>query len=516
MKKHFLYLLSLCSLIFASCYEDKGNYTYTELNHTEVTGIDSLYTCNIRERISITPQVNSADKNRNYEYMWMCYDKKDFKRPIDTLSVQKDLDWQVTLPLSSYVLIFAYRDTETGVTDYVYSSLSVESRFSRGWYVLKEQNNKTDIDRFFGGKKDENLLVQIQGSAMEGRPRSLGFTDKYTWLDASTGEQSKGNKCFLLASENEMRITRILDMKQVGDFNAMFFENPPQKKPQKWYEGSEESGLINDGKLYAYSIRTGEFGISKLEFPKEGDYELSEVMTKNATMYPLLFDLRSHRFCTSVKGQNALAFFENDGQSKYGDTYPEHVPIYAGFLDEGMWEGGKGYVVMQHKTDRSRSLFYFDMACLIGWDDNFLKNRITDIQPIAADSRMATASCFGMNRAFRMLYFAVGDKLYYYDLLNKEEHEVYRTDGQTAVPAGERIVMIKHIVFDYQDYLDENIKENVDRLAIATSDGNSYKLYLFETAANKLKNDPEVYAGMGLPTELIYTSPYLSNVFVCY
>lgn len=516
MKRHLLYLALLLCLILTSCYEDKGNYTYVELNRTQVTGIDSIYTCNIQEKITIEPQIHSVDKSRTYEYLWMCYDKKDFKRAIDTLSFQRKLDWQVTLPLSSYVLIFAYRDTQTGVTNHVYTNLTVESEFSRGWYVLKEHQANTDLDYFFSGRRNENLLARIQGKSMEGKPRSLGFTDKYTWVDTNTGKQNKGNRCFLLASEKEMRISRILDIKQVGNFQSMFFENSPSVHPQKWYEGSEESGLINNGKLYAYSIRTGEFGISKLEFPKEGDYELSNVMTKNATMYPLLFDLHSHRFCTSIKGRNTISFFENDAQSKYSDSYPEYTPIYAGFLDEGMWEGGKGFIVMRHNSNHSLSIFHIDMKCLIDWDESFLKNRITDIVPVAHTSKLSTASCFGMNRAFQMLYFSVDDKLYYYDLFNKEEHEVLYTGGGSPIPTGESIVLIKHLVLDYQDYMDESIRENVNKLVIATSNGTTYKLYLFETTANRLKDNPEVYKGVGRPSEVIYISPYLSNVFICY
>lgn len=115
-----------------------------------------------------------------------------------------------------------------------------------------------------------------------------------------------------------------------------------------------------------------------------------------------------------------------------------------------------------------------------------------------------------------MLYFSVDDKLYYYDLFNKEEHEVLYTGGGSPIPTGESIVLIKHLVLDYQDYMDESIKENVNKLVIATSNGTTYKLYLFETTANRLKDNPEVYKGVGRPSEVIYISPYLSNVFICY
>ena len=64
------------------------------------------------------------DKERVYDYIWMCYDKNDFKKSIDTLSLEKDLNYTVSLSLSSYQLIFAYRDRETEITRYVYSNLT--------------------------------------------------------------------------------------------------------------------------------------------------------------------------------------------------------------------------------------------------------------------------------------------------------------------------------------------------------------------------------------------------------
>ena len=41
--------------------------------------------------------------------------------------------------------------------------------------------------------------------------------------------------------------------------------------------------------------------------------------------------------------------------------------------------------------------------------------------------------------------------------------------------------------------MDETLTDKINKLAVATSDGNNYKLYLFEITANKLKDNPEVY-----------------------
>lgn len=69
---------------------------------------------------------------------------------------------------------------------------------------------------------------------------------------------------------------------------------------------------------------------------------------------------------------------------------------------------------------------------------------------------------------------------------------------------------------DYSDYMDPSISEKVNKLAVVTGDGNRYKLYLFETTSNKLKDSPEIYEGSGKPSEIMFMSPYMSNVYICY
>ena len=169
---------------------------------------------------------------------------------------------------------------------------------------------------------------------------------------------------------------------------------------------------------------------------------------------------------------------------------------------------------MQKKdATKARSILHFDLTCLVYYESDFLKNRITAIDEIPLESGLTQAECFGMNRTFQMLYFSKGDKLWYYDLQNKREQEVKRVGGQPAVPAGEKIVMIKHIIFDNSYSAPD---EYTNKLVVATGNGSSYNLYLFDTSADKVKDHPEVYQGEGIPSEVMYMSSKMSNGYLCY
>lgn len=508
-------LVSMLALVLNACYEDKGNYEYMDLPQVEVRGIKDAYTSNLLEILDIDPQITTSANSQEYDYMWMCYDKRDLKKKIDTLSTDKHLMYKMNLPLSTYQLIFAYKDRKTQVTKYVNSNLTVQSAYSRGWYVLKENAGNTELDFFTGDTKQPNLLSQMLQSPVQGKPRFLGYV-LFTYLDKEKNTLVKENQSFVIMSEKDMRIVRISDMKEMARFDNLFFENAPACKPVFWYVDSEENGFYNDGKLYAYSERDGQLGVSKFSFPKGGDYQLSPVFTKNATFSPLMFDLKHGKFCTTYKSLADIKALEDDGSSAIKNDFSGFEPLYFGFLSEGLWEGGKMYAVMQKKADNSRCIVYINSTNLVYYDPAFLKNQITKVQNIDGASKFAKATCFGQNRKFELMYFAVADKLYAYDLQNNVEREVTREGGQSVVPPGEQITMIKHIVFDYSDWQDPNIKEQVEKLVVATATGTGYKLYLFDPQANNVKTNPQVYEGTGKPTQVFYMSPFFDNTDICY
>ena len=512
---YFLFAIVLSGL-WISCYDDKGNYDYSILNQAEVTGIDSIYRCDLLSHLVITPKLNSQDKSRTYDYMWLCY--KNTKDGIDTLSCEKDLDYELTLDPAIYTLVFAYQDRETAVTKYVFSKLVVESEYSRGWYVLKEKNGYTDLDFFSSTFEAADLMDKVHGQPLVGRPRGMGLIEDYNWFNEESGELEQWNMCLSLLTEQDLKVMRISDLKLLGEFNSLFYEQPAACVPEKWFGWDGANALINDGRIYTINIRVGTLGSAKFAYEKTGDYHLSNIMTKKSQLCPLLFDEKVGMFCTVTENGADIIYLESDSQSKFPDAYPDYNLIYAGLLDEGgLWDPGKGYAVMEHKTDKSRMVLHFDLLCLDkdwGGDDAF-KNRIIEQDKIVSTSNLSSATCFGMNRISKMLYFSKEDKLYYYDLENKREFEVKRLNGETAVPAGEHIVMIKHVVFNCS-YPEEAIEEYLSKLAVATSDGTDYKIYLFDIVSDKLQTEPTVFAGNGIPAEIIYMSSYMGNAYWCY
>lgn len=513
MKNIYLFLILLVGLY--ACYDDKGNYDYQVLNQTEVSGIDTAYRCTLLSRLQITPEIKSVDKDREFSYLWLCF--QNTRDAIDTLSNEKNLDYELKMNPAVYTLVFSYKDNESGVVKYITSKLTVESEYSRGWYVMKEKNGSTDLDFFSDKSQTEDIMLKLHGEALLGKPKSLGMIDKYNWLNEEAGEVEKENMCFMLLSEQDLKVVRVNDLKVLGDFNSLFYEPQSSCKPMQWCGWDGGVALINDGKVFTMNTRLGVLGSASFSYPKEGDYYLTNVLTKKSQLCALLFDERSGKFCTVTQGDPKIIYLESDEKSVCPDTYQDMKPIYAGLLDEGsMWDAGKGYVVMEKSEKGGRSILYFDLICLdnTGWaEDNAFKNRIMEEITIPENSKLQQTECFGMNRTSKLLYFANGDKLYYYDLENKKEQEVIRLGGSPAVPAGENIVMIKHVIFDNSYSAPD---EYVNKLIVGTSDGNNYRLYMFDISSDKLKDNPIIHEGTGVPFGVAYMSSEMANGYWSY
>ena len=102
-------------------------------------------------------------------------------------------------------------------------------------------------------------------------------------------EMVKNNACLMVISEKELQVVRISDLKMLGDFNSLFMRNRALSLLGKWFGGSEEHGLVNDGKVFTIDVHSSPLGAAKFGYAKAGDYELAHLMTKNGTMSPLFF-----------------------------------------------------------------------------------------------------------------------------------------------------------------------------------------------------------------------------------
>ena len=69
MMKHILPIALLGAGLMASCFEDKGNYDYTEFTSQEIANVEDSYSkISFQDTLYITPEITPA--NAEYDYLW--------------------------------------------------------------------------------------------------------------------------------------------------------------------------------------------------------------------------------------------------------------------------------------------------------------------------------------------------------------------------------------------------------------------------------------------------------------
>ncbi|MCL2562298.1 MAG: PKD-like family lipoprotein [Rikenellaceae bacterium] len=155
MKKTIFKLSSLllaAALFIASCVEDKGNYTYIELNQIEFGGINELYSIDVGMPITIRPEIYQTlpGNEANHEYLWL---RLNDNRGWDTVYRAKYLD-DVTLPLAGgrthamvyQVLDHAHKVNGIPVTyTSPYFRIQVNNDIRTGFMLLLDDDGETDL-----------------------------------------------------------------------------------------------------------------------------------------------------------------------------------------------------------------------------------------------------------------------------------------------------------------------------------------------------------------------------------
>lgn len=155
MRRNIIISLCFCiisAISFQSCYEDKGNYDYEEINEIYFEGIEEEYSIMTGEPITIKPTIVStiSGDEGGYTYSWVI-EKIWIDGEVKSLYNWSDLkEWEnfdLGLPADTYVFYYIVTDTKTGIQWSTESfTIKVESDISPGFFILSEVNNIGRLD----------------------------------------------------------------------------------------------------------------------------------------------------------------------------------------------------------------------------------------------------------------------------------------------------------------------------------------------------------------------------------
>lgn len=422
MEKYVIFLF-LGVYLLTACFDDKGNYDYTDINELTISGIqDSEYSAiAFVDTFRLTPNIEYSlpSKEEDFEYSWklmpMSMDVKDVEEGEDFIvGREKNLNLIVNQKAGKYVGFFLAKDKKTGVTWRKKFSMQVRTLTSEGWLILCDEAGKARMDLMIDVNENEHLVARNIWSNDDfetGKPLDLMFT--YHHYDAGTHT--------LLVTEKGTFDLDVHDLHVGEDNNFKWrFGVTPEKVNIKdseisFYSDKEYWAVIDEqGDLYTSSF--ADYG-SVFEFPVNSlDGQPIKLAPFIGVHYVWVWQVVVAPF---------LLYDETNAQFlafRSGAVYPS-FPIFSG---ETLFDAktGKefvhgesmktGYTRVVLKDPNEARYYFYGFQFLNG--EKFEQTHYGEIQ----GPELEEVKYFAFHHQFPYLFYATGNKVYQVDMTSPQ------------------------------------------------------------------------------------------------
>lgn len=489
--KNKLWILGVLALLgITSCYDDKGNYSYRDLESVlpiEIKGLPNDTTFMLFSDVELVPEIEGMENEADFQFTWYTYQLyvSGFVPQRDTLATTKNLSFKMEYPAGNqYQLIFEAKEKKTGIFVQKKMRMSVTSEYSEGWFILEDENGRTDMDFIrVDGTVQENLLTEVLGERMPGEAVKLVYmSNKYT-----DEEVAEDGSITILESQRALHILTTQDMKTLNPGNLSVFKNfdeefynvPKTAAPQNMDASGGDMLLINAGQLhslYGMSANVGKFGVGKTG---PGDLMSDMLFHAYSYTYAMLFSRETKSF---VMG----------GASSESDKLQEFLPEANGGTVGVSTSNMNKELVCMLQRNRGNSVTK-GWALMRGIDDpekfyiadiSFSGQAypLVDFDEISSERAICHADVYGTHQ-YNSIYFAKGNVLSYYqknasDLESVEELFYEFSPGETISFMQQASISV----------WDEEAESEVNRsfLVVLTNNTTGWKLYRCPLEGNGL------------------------------
>lgn len=511
MKKITIFSILALSLLFIGCYDDKGNYDYTDLSTIDLSGIDKEYSrVSFKDTLFITPIVTSSDPDDAFEYLWTMNpayktSSSSVKIKKDTIGHERTLSYPVKLPKGMYDVVLKLTNSHTGYSTFHSTSLEVKTEFSLGFYVLKDINGNTDMDLHLpDGAVTENLIEQAEGQPLPEAPRSMGIIFQYSFIDPATDEYAAPTALSVCAGK-DARVYNLQDMSIMFKYETLFFGTvPTDETPYYIYPNCYGIGYLSDkGSYFNYQFASsGMNSAGKFGYPTPIDNGckpnpiciycgLGEGEWAGGCFY--FFDELNRRFLECNFNGDLNAYED-------GDTpVPENYDLIF-FGRNAIGEDYRGYALFKDREAAGKLYLY-----LLKLDYSGYTNPVQKVGQIPAASMLNHANLFAINeKDVRVLYFVTDNKLYMYDIEQQTEKQI--------LPEG--LVGDEEVTYISNRYWkgENDLPNNFNYLTIATHKDGKYKVYMYNMTGGQPVGKPQrILQGEGKAVKIQFSSPKMSQ-----
>ena len=516
MKNKILNLLGvvMALMFFQSCYEDEGNYDYTELSAIEIEGIETSYVKRkLVDTLSIPVTINTEYNHDDLKYTWFIYDESKVNYidavPVDTISREKDLNYLVAAEPGNYVLTLRVENTDNQYAVYKSVSLQVTTQFSQGFYILKETaDGNTDLD--FCSTNMEmgpDIFANTKGGALKGKPEILSQMMDHPYIDPATSSRTYGHAIGITTSE-DLCMLRTSDLATIHTGESMFYGGL-ESTPRRLARGYQSGLYFSEDGIYVMPV--GKAGSGILGVPKWAGRNVKWVAYDNfhqMTSGFICFDENNGDFIfiSTMSSSGSLATYKGDA-AEYQPNGITDKCLFMGmsYFGDRLTVKNTAYAVFE-ATDGTKRLYKLRHAAT-----SAPANPIQSVKVIDGSMKMSKATAFSVC-AFDapLMYFLADGKVYYYSFQDESEKEI-------TLPGIGADETIYYVANKYWASLYANYSHNRDWLVVGTTTGNNdYKLYFYKISGGTPDGEPMyVMSGTGKVADVqyMYSSWYGNDEF---
>jgi len=276
LSKLALAALSVATLVLGSCYDDKGNYDYTDLDEVVIdttgTSIRETYALSRFDRLTLEPNVLlngtrvNEDSTAPLDYVWTLYSAHTgvgVTYVTDTIGTSPKLDAEITPVAGAYTVQLTVKNRETGVERYFKVSCQVEESITAGWmlvYECADEPGSSDIGlvvnplvkkNIDGERTFWDLNKSSNGKHLEGLPKRIIRPVQ------SLGSGTDPVYCL---TDKTFAVLNNATFETAGTFGDLFFSAPETQSVQ-WFGTSGtmmcKFVMLNDNKLHTVNFSMG-------------------------------------------------------------------------------------------------------------------------------------------------------------------------------------------------------------------------------------------------------------------
>ena len=448
MKHNVILLLGLTLGLF-SCYDDKGNYDYREIDELTITGIpenpvSALYKA---ENLVVSPTVISkfdgeiSADDPNYEFAYY-YNKAvggDWLEPslLDSAMV-KDLNILAEMNPGDYTAWFKVKDLRTNIVTSAEFKLNVATSTTKGWVILCEEGNDRKVRVDMIGEIGDRL--NIMRNVLDFLPESHGAIQ--ILLESNMVYTSNSPYLNLYAEDNSFCI-----YSYSGNFSSRDYNDP---RGVVFARKIDDDIIVKEENNYSHIVITGDGDVYQKQSSSSSLYDVKinvdepfkEPTYKIAPFVGVGWNDNSY---------NGILYDKTNKRFKYFLSYAYGIANGTKYLfdpsipDEGQklfnWTTEKDMVYMAGTQQRSGNQVYALLKNAAGeysiygievgqYQSSPKQTIYIDINAIKAPG-LPNATCFAFHPNMPFLMYNNGSEVYLYDMATQSARSVLSLPGKT-------------------------------------------------------------------------------------